>query len=135
MAIKAIPFEGWHLDWIDVQESQKQELAKITAVERNSLTGRQSWTATDGERLLMCGGIIPITAGCRALAWTFMGNVGRKQFLELHNAVRKYVCAAEYPRLEMEVRDEFEAGHRWAKALGFHEEPMGGGHTLYVRLR
>ena len=135
MAIKAIPFEGWHLDWIDVQDAQKAELAKVTAEQRNALARQKSWTATDGERLLMCGGLIPIVSECRALAWTFMGKVGRKEFLELHHKVRKYIRDAKYPRLEMEVKDDFAEGHRWARALGFHQEPMGGGHTLYVRIR
>lgn len=118
-----------------MQPAQKAELAKVTTAHRRALEKQKSWTATDGERLLMCGGFIPIVSDCRALAWTFTGNVGARQFLKLHLLVKQFVAEAEYPRLEMEVEKTFEAGHRWAKALGFHEEPMGGSHALYVRIR
>jgi hypothetical protein len=136
MAIKVIPFEPWHMDWLHVQPAQAAELAKVPAFVKRQLAAEESWTVADGERFLMCGGVIPIGSDCRALVWTFMGgDIGRKQFLELHNKVRKYIRGLKYPRLEMEVADGFKAGHRWARLLGFKPEPLGNGRTLYVRFR
>lgn len=137
MATRVLKFEGWHLDLIAVQPMQKAELAKVTPMLRLEIERQDSWTLEFEGRLLVCGGAIPLVSGCRALVWCYMAEVGAADFWKVHRAVRAKIdeFATKYPRLEMEVVKGFEAGRRWAKALGFREEPMGGSHELYVRLR
>jgi len=135
MAIKVIPFEGWHFDWLDVQPEQKAEVAAMTDVHRRVLERERSWTATTDDRIVACGGVVPLPGRCRALLWVAIGALQRSEFLAFHSAVKRCIDEFPYHRIEMEVANGFEAGHRWAKALGFHEEPMGGSYTLYVRIR
>lgn len=133
--MKGLKFEPWHLGWMDVQEAQRRELKKLTDAERSALAKTDAYSVADDERIVFCGGSIPILSCNRAIVWCYIGAINRHQFLELHNMVRQHIDGLKFPRLEMEVANDFPQGHRWARALGFKQEPMGGSHALYVRIR
>jgi ABC-type branched-subunit amino acid transport system substrate-binding protein len=63
--------------------------------------------------------------------------------VRITKAVRRFLQACPYRRVEMTVDLDFEAGHRWANMLGFRLEagrmlayrPDGGTCSLYARVR
>lgn len=55
----------------------------------------------------------------RAEAWAFFNLNCKKDFLSIHNAVKRFLEICPYRRVEAVVDCNFSAGHRWVKCLGF----------------
>ena len=139
--IVKVPFRRHHLAWLEKAgyaiggAVTPMDAATLDFLERNGT----SWTAVvDGEPI-GCGGTIQQWPG-RHIAWAYLGEASGPHMLSITRAVRRHLNSVS-GRIEVTVRCDFEAGHRWAELLGFHIEtpilerygPEGEPHTSYVR--
>lgn len=99
------------------------------------------YAAVSGDEVLACAGLIPQWPG-RAVAWALIGADAGRCFVGLHRAVKRALDMHEYRRVETGVASDFEAGHRWARMLGFTREgrmraytPDGRDCDLYALVR
>lgn len=101
-----------------------------------------SISAWDGTRCVAAAGFIPLYPH-RATAWALMGASAGKYMREITRHVRRALDEQPYKRVEMLVDYKFDAGHRWAKMLGFQVEAermiasgfFGNDETMYVRIK
>lgn len=97
----------------------------------------------DGQPIL-CGGAVP-EWNERAIIWALVDErANAKVFRELHTLVKSFLRNLPFRRVEAYVDIDFEAGHRWVKALGFKREDKdgmesfqvnGGTCALYARIK
>lgn len=78
----------------------------------------------------------------RAEAWAVMTPATRHHMTAITRAVRAFLDLAEVRRIDCAVKADFEAGHRWARLLGFEQEgvmraygPDGCDYARYARVR
>lgn len=138
--MRIVPLKKWHLDNLDMQESQLYIAKWLTPEMKACLENSLSFAGMDGERVLGCAGIIEMWEG-RGAVWSMLsGSIGR-QFVAVHRAVSGFLDASHYRRLEATVDVGFEEGVRWIEMLGFRLEtpcmkgylPNGGDAAMYVR--
>jgi hypothetical protein len=104
------------------------------------------FTALCDDSVLACGGFIWKWKGV-VDGWVLLSErVGPDGLLWLHRNVLKMNegLYKKYGKLRIQttVREDFRAGHRWAKMLGFEPEglmrqydPDGKDHRLYARIQ
>lgn len=101
-----------------------------------------SYTGLVEDKPIICAGLVEKDRG-RAEAWAVIDRNSRPYFLAIHNTVRRFLQLCPMRRIEAVVECRFEAGHRWAKSLGFEleAERMRGYHSdgkdysLYARVQ
>lgn len=94
------------------------------------------------ERPVACAGAQEFHPG-RAEIWALLSRDSRPLMRQMTRAARGWFDQCGYARLEINVATDFEAGHRWARMLGFQVEgpeklafaPDGRGAIPYVRLK
>lgn len=109
----------------------------IKALENNE----HSYSIFINGRLIACAGLVQFWHG-RAEAWAMIDKDCRKEFVALHNIVKRFLKACPVKRVEAVVDANFEQGHKWVNYLGFTiEAPLmkayginGGDCTLYSRV-
>jgi len=87
-------------------------------------------------------GIRPLGAD-RAECWAILDWTCKNEFQSIHRVAKEYLKTSHFTRIEAVVECDFEAGHRWVKALGFELEaermryyyPDGKDCALYARVR
>lgn len=95
-----------------------------------------------GTTCIAAGGVAPIYKH-RAIAWAFLGADSGPYMHQITRKSRELFELYPTERIEMLVNYEFEAGHRWAKVLGFEVEAArmrksgiyGDDETMYVRIK
>ena len=104
-----------------------------------------SFTCVKDDIILGCAGVIPLWDGVGE-AWSLISPIMREHFsLTLHRGVTRFLndlaARGTMHRLHCHVLEEFEDGHRWAKALGFYNEgvmkafgPMKENFCRYAKL-
>lgn len=110
----------------------------IKALENNE----HSYSIFIGGRLVACAGLVQFWNG-RAEAWAMIDEDCRKEFMTLHNVVKRFLDVCPVKRVEAVVDAGFSAGHRWVETLGFElEAPLmrsyginGGDCALYARVK
>lgn len=134
-----------HIRFIEVQPVQTGELSSIIAPEAaEALSACHGLSAWQSGVCLAAAGFIPQWPG-RATCWALMSRHAGRGMVSIVRRIAAEVdtynrhCA----RLELQVRHDFEQGHRLAGMLGFEVEtllapkffPDGAGATLYARVR
>lgn len=144
MTHKAIvPFKRWHLAWLEAGGPAADSAGLLLGLDTlRYLEGTACWTAAVDGHPVACGGFLEQWPG-RALAWMYLNKDSGPHMRWLTREVERKLDEM-HGRLEMTVRADFKAGHRWAKMLGFHIEnppglmeaygPEGEAHVAYVRL-
>jgi hypothetical protein len=135
------PFRRHHVAWLEMAgkaaggSAPTMDDATLDFLEHSGT----AWTAVvDGEPI-GCGGTMQQWPG-RHIAWAYLGQKTGPHMLAITRAVRKHLDTVK-GRVELTVRCDFNAGHRWAEMLGFSIEcpilerygPEGEQHTSYVR--
>lgn len=141
--IKLVKFIPHHFHQIDEQEETKEvsqlfTLANLLELQRS----KHSYTLLDGNRVLMCTGIVKYYED-RGEVWAIMGRNLRKEMFSIHKMAKRFLEMAPFKRLEATVSYTFEPGHRWVKMLGFTKEaelmkhylPDGRDASLYSLVR
>ena len=138
---EVVPFKAAHLAAIRLQAAQMYLSKWVTIEQSEALEQTPGYTALDDGVPICAAGVIPIWAG-RAMAWSFISDVGPTNFLKCHRAVQRFLDGCDIQRVEMTVDCAHVAAHRWAKMLGFTVEaermkayaPDGHDCSLYARV-
>ena len=101
-------------DWPE-GEALASHMARIRAA-GSAFTVR----ADDGEPLL-CAGLIR-NHGDWASAWALVSAHAGPAMVTLTRMIARHFNGSGYRRIDTMVRADFEAGIRWARALGFRQE-------------
>ena len=136
MNMRVVPFEKQHLDLFEVQDAQLVESEALFHVEPNEHT----ITIMHRNAPVLIGAVHPIWPG-RAMAWSYVSKAAGKCMLRLTREARALLDAGPR-RVEMFVREQFTAGHRWARLLGMESEGLmkrfyanGDDGRLYARVK
>lgn len=137
------PFQPKHLGVLRLQAAQAYLQPLLVKPEYGTaLAGPDTWTGIIDDRVVGCAGVLPQWPG-RAIAWALLTrDLSARHFLRAHHKVLSVLRSAQRSgahRIETTVDAGFDAGHRWARALGFRPEglmrgysPEGRDHVLYA---
>lgn len=138
-----IPFQPGHLGALRLQAAQAYLQPLMAKAEYGgALAGPDTWSGIVDGRIVGCAGLLPQWPG-RSIAWALLTrDLSARHFLRAHHKVLSVLHAAHgggTNRIETSVDAGFDAGHRWARALGFRPEglmrcysPEGRDHVLYA---
>lgn len=117
-----VPYRAAHILDLEVQASQMWAAALITDEQTEALEGPNSHTLMlDGAPLACCGAVE--LEPHRAMVWSFISaRADSSLFRAMHTWAKKFLEGLPFKRLEAAVDVDFEAGHRWVRALGFVKE-------------
>jgi hypothetical protein len=138
------PFRPYHIDLIRAQGVQGAQLQQVSHVPAQYATlavvPGQAWTASLGETILLCGGIMPMGPKMGVL-WAVLSEEAAKHLVRLHRGVERFLSIDPPRRLEATVEKGFESGCRWLHLLRFRYEGEmacygldGETHLRYARL-
>lgn len=102
------------------QRALTAEVATPQYAEQLAAHGEAYTVAADGDVVAVIG-LIHQWDGC-SRAYAFMGENAGRHMLSITRQVRDYLARCKVRRIEAAVQDDFTAGHKWAKALGFRVE-------------
>jgi hypothetical protein len=122
------PFRPVHLQLLIAQGVQAAQARQVSHVPASYASVEQppglAMTAIEGERIVLCGGIIPQRPGVGTL-WAVLSEHAGEHMVWLHRATRRFMSLQEWQRLEATVEKGFPQGCRWLRLLGFkYEGPM-----------
>lgn len=133
-----------HLSVIEVQDAQKYDQAVLIAPEYADMACRnEAISLWHGNKCLGAAGIIPVFPH-RAMAWALLSRHIGPYMHPATKKVRRFLALSPVPRIEMTVRADFEAGHKWARLLGMRletPEPLrkyganGEDEMIYARVK
>ncbi len=132
-----VPFRRWHLAWL-IGDGKAMGGVVMDTSTLMSLETQNSWTAVVDGGPVACGGTIQQWPG-RHTAWAYLPARSGPHMRMITLAAGK-TLAKPQGRIEITVRSDFAAGHRWAQMLGLEREalfraygPEGEDHVGYVR--
>jgi hypothetical protein len=134
-----VPFKRWHYAWLTARTPSADPGIIMGEPILAELEAQNSWTGVlDGDPLV-CAGTMQQWPG-RHIAWAYLGRDTAPHMLWITREVARRLEEVR-GRIELTVRCDFGAGHRWAEMLGFKLEtpcmkgfgPSGEDHTGYVR--
>lgn len=129
--MNAQPFKPEHLDRLRIQPAQIAEIGIITPTIAATLSQHDAWTFTDGDEVLLCGGIVEHQGAW--LLWSAMSADVGSRLITLTRIAKRYL-KLNAMRIETGVRVGFTPGCRWAELLGFKRDGFDGPqHYRYVR--
>jgi hypothetical protein len=125
----------------EIQLQSYMEVPSDPKVWEAAASGGDCFTGRHDGRIIVCSGIVRHWQ-TRAEAWLLMGcPVSRTEMLWIHRRVSDFLENAGIVRIETTVKQNFDAGHRWAKMLGFKAEgrmsrfgPDGTDYQMYARV-
>ena len=141
--MQIVPFQSGHIFDLRLQAAQQRFAEAFTPEHARALElAGQAYTAIADGRPVACSGLVEQWEG-RALAWALLdGEMGPHAFLRVSRAVRRYLDATSYRRIEMQVDADHAQAIRWAALLGFEVEskrrkflPDGRDAFEFVRIR
>lgn len=146
---KLVPFKSLHLGQMTPRQAQLAEYQWLNTIELDDDDCKlmRAFTGYKGDTLLGAAGIIPQWPG-RWVGWacyTLAAANDRRTMLHIFRWTKDFLDhelrQADVRRIETTVALNFEAGHRYAKKLGFNAEgllekytPSGGDCILYARI-
>lgn len=131
--MNAQPFKPDHLASLRIQPAQVTEIGIITPAIAAELAQRDAWTFTDGDEVLLCGGIVKSQVGGVFVLWAAMSADVGARLIGLTRIAKRYL-ALNAVRIETGVRVGFTPGCRWAELVGFKRDGFDGPeHYRYVR--
>jgi hypothetical protein len=118
------PMKAAHLASLTVQAAQHAWRNDMTEEHFELLAAPDAaWSVFDGTRLVMCAGVIEAGVG-RGEAWALLAPDSGPAMTGITRAVRRYLHATSFRRIEAVVAVNFSPGRRWAKMLGFRFEGL-----------
>ncbi|MDH4186782.1 MAG: hypothetical protein OEV08_07285 [Nitrospira sp.] len=135
-----MPFEAWHLRYLELQPSQAAHATHLTQQHGEALVvAGPAFTAFVGMEVIACAGVMEIWPG-RAQVWSLLSWRMPTYYRDVHRAVKKFLRGYTVRRLECVVDPRHAEAVRWAKHLGFTYEstmpgytPLGDTQAMYVR--
>ena len=140
-SVDVVPFQAWHLDWLNLQASQRMLSPLLTAQYGRALErAGPCYSAFAGSRVLACAGVVEFWEG-RAQVWSLLSEDMPLYRKSIHRAVTTFLLSYRTRRLECVVDPRSTASIRWAEHLGFEFEgtmpkynPDGSNQLMFVRL-
>lgn len=133
--ISVIPYQPEHFDQMSLKDCHKEE--KISRPE-----GVRAVTYMHQDKPIAIVGAIEFIPGV-LVAWSLLSDEVKKTPVAFHRATRHLVnfyLESGYRRIQITVRQDYEDGWRWAKALGFKCEgimrkygPDGSDYVMFAR--
>lgn len=117
-------FRPYHLHLLraqGVQSVQARELSHVPADCESVDPAGVALTALNGDRVLLCGGIIPARPQVGTL-WALLSADAGRHMVWLHRATRRVLTLEHWERIEATVEEGFPEGCRWLRLLGFKLE-------------
>ena len=116
-------FSPEHLKSLELQNEQQwmRELLNRADYGPALALGGPAFTAMDGETTLGCGGVME-HGKHRAEVWALLSRHIGPHMRAITRAVNGWLAVCPYQRVEANVATHFDAGQRWIKLLGFHQE-------------
>lgn len=141
MTIKTRPMRPGDVGQLRLQQAQRWMQAELTAGYGGVLGEIGSgFTVELDNRPIATIGVVNLAAD-RCLAWALMTDAAGRHLLTITRQVRRWLECGVFQRVEAAVECDFDAGHRWARVLGFEcEAPRmrafanGRDHALYARI-
>lgn len=107
-----------------------------------ALSEADAYAAVDADTVLGIGGVVRPWAG-RAVAWSVLSAEAGPHMLAITRAVKRFFALLPDRRIEISVRRDHNAAHRWARQLGFSLEANrmaaygmdGRDYSLYARVK
>ena len=140
--IDIIPAHEAMLDFIDVQEKQREAFLRGLGELKLALRSGAAHALVNRSRLLAIGGVVP-TWERRGTAWCVLASgIGADMPGVTRMAKRGLVLqSSKYDRIETHVEASHDEGHRWMRLLGFSFEGTmrkffyGRDYALYAIVR
>jgi len=139
--IDVIPARPFMAERLQLQSAQMLSGQAMTpAAIESAIKGGLALAAVEGERIYGMAGIYEIWEG-RGLAWALLAQDAGDQMLTLHRCVQRALDVSMFRRVEADVLNTHEEGHRWMRLLGFEKEGVrrcywqGQDYALYARVR
>lgn len=141
--IEIVPFKAEHMKALEERRAAAAISEYLRADHLAALEASDhAFTAFEGDRIVGCAGVVRYWKG-RGEAWAMVDrrcSVG--EFVQMRNAIRRFLEVSPYRRIEAIVGAAFAAGQRWAASLGFEVEaprlrsylPDGSDAVMFVRL-
>ena len=134
--LRVVEFKPWHYAYL--ADDRTQAAVPVEVIER--LEGHGSWTGLWRDEPIVVAGLVPQWPG-RHIAWAYFARGTLRHLPWISERVMEKLAEVK-GRVELTVRADFRAGHRWAKRLGFEVEtprlraygPEGEDHVGYVRI-
>lgn len=119
------PFQPYHIELLIAQGVQKEQLRQVSHVPASYASLKRlpgpALTAREGERIVLCGGVMPVGPTMGVL-WAVLSEEAGKHMLWLHRATQRFIAIHPPRRLEATVEKGFPQGCRWLELLGFRYE-------------
>lgn len=112
-----------HLEALVLQPAQSAWRDKLQRVQIEALVASDGWTALNGDEVVGCGGVIDHSGG-RGEAWALLAGGAGAQLVSITRAVRRFLAAAPYRRVEAVTACNFPPARRWVTMLGFRFEGL-----------
>ena len=137
-----VPFRREHVGMIAAGGISELGRLVLTEDVLRAFERQSSWTMLAGALPIAAGGVFELWAG-RFQGWALINRQAGPYMLDITRAARKVLAGARPGRIELTVRADFTAAHRWARMLGFEVEtprmrnfgPDGADHVGYVCLQ
>lgn len=116
------PFRARHIDAMNIQDEQEWVMDVYGKADFVALEGPHAHTLfRDGVPIVCCGAFE--LSKVRGSCWAVLSNsIGSRAFREVHARGKRFLSTLPWRRLEAVVAVDFDAGHRWVRALGFQLE-------------
>lgn len=139
--MNVVPFKAEHLTQLAFQDAQAYLSDWVSPEQGVALEAHPGYSAMVADTPIASAGVITQWQG-RGMAWAFLADMGPRQFVGVHRAVKKFLDGCYLQRIEMTVDCDFPEAHRWAEMLGFEMEaprmraysPDGRDCSLYARV-
>ncbi len=123
--IAILPYDPLHATMLPLRPEQTGDSARFRQAHGAAAEHGPAFTAAEMgpegriTRVLGCAGLIENSSDY-ATAWAmFAEGLRPAEWAVLTAAIRGVLAASDYRRIDMIVRADFEAGHRFAAHLGF----------------
>lgn len=137
-----VPYKAAHLRAMKAQEAQAHIAKYMSDEHAEALESTLAWSGLEGGFVIGCFGVFEKGPHI-ALLWSVLDQQAGRHLVSVHRAVKQYLEVTPYRRIEIDVDSDFEAGHRWARMLGFTLECErrkayrldGGDSALYAKVK
>lgn len=121
--MKVVQLEDRHLETLVSKGAfgRLTEYTKDPARRQGMLNCKHAFAAEVEGTAIAAAGLLEYWPG-RCEVWAVFDPACKPYFLQIHNAVKRFLRVVYVRRIEAIVETDFTAGHRWVKSLGFKME-------------
>lgn len=136
-------FRAEHFEALRGEPSVAPLLGHLTSAHLSALeSAPYAYSILRDSRVLVCAGVAEYWPG-RGEAWAVLSTGLRHDLVRVTKMIRRFLEVCPVRRIEAAVSIEHDAGHRWARLVGFQLEvpllksylPDGRDCSLYSRVR